>query len=207
MLKTTLKPVRQKAQLSFQKKCHIECILILYAIPRHTILYQKVQKLLLMKQHFNTVIKTNSRWTLTLSRTPTSPQWLFNIQHISKWSLSIPLKVITVLMCDGWCYYYIILKKKVMSVSSLNKEQTVHRTMLVQHIAGQNIRIYYSCIKDNRCLFFWVLHLVASLQIRTWREKTLLCSTLILIITLVMTNQSSAFCNKVFLQPQLFLAS
>lgn len=53
----------------------------------------------------------------------------------------------------------------------LNKEQTVQRTMAVQHVAGQSRAVYYNHPKGNRNVLFWLLHLVASLHLRTQREK------------------------------------
>lgn len=149
-----------------------------------------------MKQsHFNAAIKTRSRWTQLPSRTPTSPWWLFNIQHTSEWSLSIPLKAINVLICKGLRYYCITFKK-VMGAYLSNTEQTGHRTRAVQGVAGQNRAVYFNHPKGKRGVLFWVLHLLASLHLRTWREKSCLwfCNDI--------SNQSLAFCNdKVFFHP------
>lgn len=56
----------------------------------------------------------------------------------------------------------------------LNKEQTVHRTMAVQCVAGQNRAIYYNHPKGNRDVLFWVLYLIASLHLR--KGKKPVCS-------------------------------
>lgn len=61
----------------------------------------------------------------------------------------------------------ILLSKKAMAAYPLNKEQTVHRTTLMQRDAGQNTAVYYNHTKDNRYSCFWKLDLAASLYIRT----------------------------------------